>query len=124
MSHTQVVVEARPAEQVFVENADLTITLAGTTQTVDLLTNEVTEVITVGIQGPQGPPGGGADANYVHTQASALGTWTVAHNLGKRPSVTVVDSSDREVEGDIVHDSINQATITFSAAFAGKAYVN
>lgn len=65
-----------------------------------------------------------ADVHYTHDQISASATWTVTHNLGKCPSVTVVDSSGAVVIGDIVHDSINQLTITFSGAFSGKAYLN
>ena len=65
-----------------------------------------------------------ADKNYVHNQVTVSSTWVVAHNLNKFPSVTVVDSAGTTVVGEITHNSINQATITFSAPFSGKAYFN
>jgi hypothetical protein len=68
--------------------------------------------------------GSGSDAHYLHTQGAASATWVVTHGLGKRPSVTVIDSQGDEVEGDISHDSTTQATLTFSAPFAGVAFFN
>lgn len=61
---------------------------------------------------------------YTHTQATAQLTWTIEHNLGKRPSVTVVDGSDNVVIGDIKYIDDNKITITFSAESSGKAYLN
>ena len=67
---------------------------------------------------------GGADPlEYLHPQPQASDTWVISHNLSKRPAVTVVDSTDREVVGDIKYDSDNQITITFSAGFSGEAYL-
>ena len=64
------------------------------------------------------------DANYVHDQGVAAAVWTVQHNLNKKCSVTVVDSANQIVVGEIVYDSDNQVTITFSGSFSGKAYFN
>lgn len=64
------------------------------------------------------------DSNYVHRQDSASGTWTVTHNLGKKPSVMIVDSADNVVYGDIQYLSNNQLVIRFSGSFSGKAYIN
>jgi len=75
------------------------------------------------IGGLQGPPGPG-DKNYVHTQASPSALWIVQHNLGKFPSVSVFDSGGDLVEGDVIYDSLNQCTLTFSGAFSGKATCN
>lgn len=65
-----------------------------------------------------------SDRHFTHEQSGASATWTVTHNLGKFPAVTVVDSGGSQVIGSIVHDSINQLTISFSAAFSGKAFCN
>lgn len=65
-----------------------------------------------------------SDANYRHVQTTAAGVWVVTHNLGKYPAVQIVDTSGQIVMGDIVHDSINQLTITFSAITSGEAYCN
>lgn len=62
--------------------------------------------------------------NYVHDQQAALATWVITHNMGKYPSVTIVDTAGDEVEGAVRQNSINQLTITFSAAVSGKAYLN
>ena len=64
------------------------------------------------------------DANYVHSQGVTSATWVVTHNLNKKCSVTVVDSADTVVVGEIVYNSVNQVTLTFSGSFSGKAYFN
>lgn len=85
---------------------------------------EVTQV-TQGLTGaPGGTQPGTGDANYLHLQNTASAEWTINHNLGKYPSVTVVDSANDEVEGNINHISVNQLIVTFSAAFAGRAFIN
>jgi len=61
---------------------------------------------------------------YVHTQSTPSATWVINHNLGRNPSVTVVDSSEKVVFGDITYVTDNQLTVSFSAAFGGKAYLN
>ena len=65
-----------------------------------------------------------SDKNYVFIQSAPSATWTITHNLGKFPSVSVVDSGNTTVYGDIDYIDENSLTITFSAAFGGKAYMN
>ena len=65
-----------------------------------------------------------SDNHYVHNQPSASATWNVAHNLGKFPSITVVDSGNSVVVGDVTYTDSNNLTITFNASFSGKAYLN
>ena len=48
----------------------------------------------------------------------------IVHGLGKFPSVTVVDSANSVVVGNVAYDSPNQVTVTFEASFSGKAYLN
>lgn len=85
-----------------------------------------TETVEIGIAGPQGPPGtaGSAPQAYTHVQGVAASTWTVNHNLGFYPNVTVIDSSNRVVIGDIAYPSANQMVLGFSAAFSGVAYLS
>lgn len=64
------------------------------------------------------------DYAYIHNQLTSSSTWIIDHNLGKYPSVTIVDSSNSEVVGEVFFDSTNRVTLTFSAAFSGKAYIN
>ena len=67
---------------------------------------------------------GGGDKNYIHVQNTPSATWTVPHNLGKKPSVVIVDSADDVVYGEITYTDDNNITLTFSGAFSGKAYFN
>lgn len=64
------------------------------------------------------------DAYFVFTQGVASNTWDVTHNLGKKPSVTVVDSVGNEMVGQTIYINDNQLQICFSAPFSGKAYLN
>ena len=78
-----------------------------------------------GVIGPQGPPGpGGSDANYIHNQLTPSDLWIVFHNLGKFPSVMVVDSGGTAIEPDIQYDNNVQVTISFGSPTSGKAYLN
>lgn len=61
---------------------------------------------------------------YVHTQGATSSSWVISHNMGKNPSVTVVDSSGSVVEGSITFNNLNTLTIVFSAAFQGSAFLN
>jgi hypothetical protein len=68
--------------------------------------------------------GGGADATYVHVQSTASATWTVGHNLGKYPSVSVVDTGGTTVIPDVHYDSPAAVTLTFGAPTSGQAFCN
>jgi hypothetical protein len=62
---------------------------------------------------------------YTHVQSAATSTWSVQHNLGTRPGgVSIVDSAENVVIGDVLYVSDNAMTITFSASFGGKAYIS
>lgn len=63
-------------------------------------------------------------ATYIHEQAIASAVWEVTHNLGKYPSVMVVDSSGNEVLCAIEYNTENTLTLRMNYAFKGKAYLN
>ena len=65
-----------------------------------------------------------ADKTFVFEQALPSTTWVVNHNLNKFPAVSVVDSANTTVEGGIQYNNQNTLTLTFSASFSGKAYLN
>lgn len=67
---------------------------------------------------------GGSDAYYRHDQAIASDVWSVHHSLGKHPSVTVVDSADTVLVGEVVYLDENSVELHFSAPFSGRAYLN
>jgi hypothetical protein len=98
-----------------------------------------------GPQGPQGEPGiSGSDINttddltegltnkyftvsrvsYEHMQGSASNSWTITHNLGFKPNVTVIDSAGNIVEGEIAYTNTNSLTVSFQSAFSGTAYIS
>lgn len=72
----------------------------------------------------EGGQGGGGDKNYVHVQGTSAKIWSVQHNLGKYPSVTIVDYDGNEVIGSVKHNSVNDLTITFNVLVDGKAFCN
>lgn len=74
-----------------------------------------------GAPGPAGPPGPPDAFRYTHVQAVPAAVWTIAHNLGGRPGVTVTDSTGRQVQPDIAYPDDNTVTVTASGAFAGRA---
>jgi hypothetical protein len=82
--------------------------------------------ISIATTGPQGPMGevGYADLSYVHEQTISQSVWTIEHNLHFIPNITVVDSAGTVVEGDYNYPDENTVVLTFSGAFAGKAYLS
>ena len=74
--------------------------------------------------GPRGLSGNAAVQSYVHTQDIPSDTWTIEHNLGFRPAVTVVDSTHRVVEGGVEYVNNETVVASFEAAFGGYAYLS
>lgn len=62
--------------------------------------------------------------SFIHIQGEASDVWMIEHNMGRYPSVTVVDSAGSAVFGDVTYTNENQLTVTFSVAFSGKAFLN
>jgi|TARA_R110000744_G_scaffold348596_1_gene454176 hypothetical protein len=110
----------------------------GTATPLSISTTEVTSTVDLEATGFKTPTGTSSeflmadgsvssvsgDKHYTHNQTSSLATWPITHNLGKFPSVTVVDSANTVVVGEIEMININEIEITFSAGFSGKAYLN
>ena len=67
--------------------------------------------------------GSGSGGTYTHEQQVAASTWTITHNLGFDPSVTVVDSAGTTVIGELTYlPEHTTVVVEFTAPFAGKAY--
>jgi len=83
---------------------------------------------TQGVQGTKGDPGTlqniATYVSYEHTQGSASASWTIVHNLGFKPNLTVVDSAGNIVEGEITYTNSNSLTVSFQSAFSGYAYLS
>jgi hypothetical protein len=60
---------------------------------------------------------------HVHTQAFASTTWIITHTLGGKPSVTIVDSADTVVVGEVTYNSNTEVEVNFTTAFSGFAYL-
>lgn len=65
-----------------------------------------------------------ADRHFEYSQGTPLLSWSIIHNLGKYPSVTITDSSGTELECEVIHNDFNSLTLNFSEPFAGNAYLN
>ena len=62
--------------------------------------------------------------SYEHIQDEVSKDWTIVHNLGFKPNVTVIDSAGTIYEGEIAYTNTTTLTISFSAAFSGKAFLS
>ena len=60
----------------------------------------------------------------VFTQGVAATTWNIQHNLGKFPSVSVINNNNVMVNGEVKYIDNNNIQLNFSAGFSGKAYLN
>lgn len=65
-----------------------------------------------------------ADKHFAYEQATASDTWTIHHNLNKFPSVSIVDTANTQVVGEVEYIDTNTVRITFNAPFGGYAYLN
>ena len=70
------------------------------------------------------PSPGTSGQQLLSTATGVATSWTVTHNLNKYPSVTVIDTANSVIIGQIEYNSVNQLTITFKSATNGKAYLN
>ena len=61
---------------------------------------------------------------FVFTQGVPATVWNISHNLGKFPSVSVTNNNNIVTNGEITYIDNNNLTCTFSAGFAGTAYLN
>lgn len=63
--------------------------------------------------------------SFVFTQVSASDTWIIEHNLGKKPSINVVDVNDNSIMGfTYTYFNDDSLVINFNLAISGKAYLN
>lgn len=67
---------------------------------------------------------GAAASTYTHNQPSAAATWTIAHNLGFKPSVELLNTGSQEIDADVVHQSANVCLVYFNTPTAGFARLN
>lgn len=72
--------------------------------------------------------GGGGPSDYGKTytyeQSAVSDEWTIEHNMGKYPSVTVVDSAGNEIIAEVQYIDKNNLVIYMASPFKGTAYLN
>jgi len=61
---------------------------------------------------------------FVFTQGIPATTWNIQHNLGKFPSVSVINNNNVIINGEVTYIDNNNVQLNFSAGFSGKAYLN
>jgi len=65
-----------------------------------------------------------ASGTFEFTQPVPSASWSIQHDLGKFPSVSVVNNNNILMYGDTEYIDNNNIIITFSGGFSGKAYLN
>jgi hypothetical protein len=61
---------------------------------------------------------------FVFTQTVPAAVWTINHNLGTFPSVTLTDPSGNVIMAQVQYVNSNQVVVTFSQPVAGVAYLS
>jgi len=61
---------------------------------------------------------------FEFTQGVPATTWNIQHNLGKFPSVSVINNNNVVINGEVTYIDNNNVQLNFSAGFTGKAYLN
>lgn len=61
-----------------------------------------------------------ADQMYYEQDFVNSAQWTVHHNLGQYPNVSILDTGGEEVFADVQHVDINTVVVTWPAPFTGK----
>lgn len=77
------------------------------------LVNSINEVLSIA--------NSAAGSVYTHVQSAPASPWTVNHNLGYRPAVSVFSVGGKEVIVEIIHASVNQTLIYFDSPMPGSA---
>lgn len=76
-----------------------------------------------GERGEQGAPGASAMNPFTFMQTVPTNEWVIPHPLHTLPTVTVVDSANRMVYGDVSYPDFDTVIITFAVPFSGTAYL-
>ena len=78
------------------------------------------------LRGPKGEPGaaGAMALGATYTQSDAAAIWTVPHNLGRYPGVTVTDHLGNVISADVSYVDSNIVRITHGMASTGTVYLN
>lgn len=126
---------------VVIEVKEVEVKIDDTPPDVEVIVKSSPDVIVLpstGLTGPQGPagspgapgapgppgPAGPPETTYVFTQIIATTVWSITHNLGRYPSVTVIDTGGTEIIPDVNYVNSNQLILYFAYPTSGNAYLN
>ena len=65
-----------------------------------------------------------SDKTFCHVQIIPSNRWEIHHNLGKFPTIGIIDSDGNNVLTNIEHVNENTVRIISSIAFTGTSYLN
>ena len=101
------------------EETTVVVTDTSVTDSIDVV---VSETLTVEVceQGPPGVDGVSAGPAYTHTQVSAQSSWTVFHNLSRKPLVDV-RTNDEQIISRITFPNGASALVEFNSPQTGVA---
>lgn len=130
MSETETI-EVRSRTQKIIVNSDRTVDVQTKAQSIKVTGAGATGPPGAdgadGQDGEPGPPGadggdgGGGSSDYTFDAPSY--TWTLTHNLGLYPVVTVIDNGGNVVISDVVYVSNNEIIISFEFLMTGKVFL-
>jgi len=63
-------------------------------------------------------------STFVFEQGETSDVWRINHNLGKYPSVTLVDSANTQFVAQVEYIDENNCVVYMNGATKGKAYLN
>lgn len=105
-----------------IEFVEIESTISAEKEIIEITDSEIVEVVeghyVINGQSTEFPK------NIEFTQSIANATWLINHNLSKFPSVTIVDSSGREVDGQVTHINNRSLICEFTQPFSGRAFLN
>lgn len=84
--------------------------------------NRTIKLQQTGRRGPQGETGV-SDKHFAQDFTNTASV-VVAHNLGKKPAVTIMNSAGDEVIGNVNFINDNSLLVTFSSSFTGQITCN
>lgn len=92
--------------------------IAPPVETLAVVMNETLTLMQEQLQGPAGP----GFAPYEWQQLTPLAVWTVPHNRGGFPSVTVTDHLRNELLADVAYIDANTLQVTHTSPLVGYVY--
>jgi hypothetical protein len=68
-------------------------------------------------------PDGPTTSYFSYVQPTPATTWNIEHDLGRIPSVSCFDASNKPISGEATYLSLNLVVVVFPAPIAGFAYL-